>query len=65
MPSTAIAGSRSGAGGGDVGVVAFGQVGADHGVQDIAVEGSQVPGEGGMGRGAATSGQMVPDAELF
>jgi len=52
-------------GGTDVGVVAFGQVGADHGVQGIAVEGGQEPGEGGMGRGASTSGQVPADAELF
>jgi hypothetical protein len=42
-----------------------GQVGADRGVQGIAVEGGQEPGEGGMGRGAPASGQMAPDAEVF
>jgi hypothetical protein len=46
-------------------VVVFGQVGADRCVQGIAVEGGQEPGEGGMGRGAATSGQMAADAEVF
>lgn len=48
-----------------VGVVVSGQVGADRGVQGIAVEGGQEPGEGGMGRGPATSGQMAADAEVF
>jgi hypothetical protein len=56
---------RRRAGGADGGVVAFGQVGADRGVQGIAVEGGQEPGEGGMGRGAATSGQVTADADLF
>jgi hypothetical protein len=46
-------------------VVAFGQVGADRGVQGIAVEGGQEPGEGGMGRDAPTSGQVAADAELL
>lgn len=51
------------AGGADGGVVVSGQVGADRGVQGIAVEDGQEPGEGGMGRGAATSGQVAADAE--
>lgn len=54
---------RREAGGADVGV--DGKVGADRGVQGIAVEGGQEPGEGGMGRGAPASGQMPADAELF
>jgi hypothetical protein len=54
---------RRRAGGTDAGVVTFGEVGADRGVQDIAVEGGQEPGEGGLGRGAATSGQVAADAD--
>jgi hypothetical protein len=56
-------GPRRRAGGADAGVVAFGQVGADRGVQGIAVEGGQEPGEGGMGRGAPASGKVAADAE--
>ncbi|MFF2522825.1 hypothetical protein [Streptomyces liangshanensis] len=56
---------RRRAGGADGGVVAFGQLGADRGVQGIAVEAGQEPGEGGMGRGAATSGQVAADDEPF
>ena len=35
------------------------------GVQGITVQGGQEPGEGGMGWGASTSGQVPADAELF
>jgi hypothetical protein len=70
LPSTAIAGRGAEPVAptcrvADVGVAAFGEVGADRGVQGIAVEGGQEAGEGGMGRGASTSGRVTADAELF
>ncbi|MDX3573765.1 hypothetical protein PV648_31590 [Streptomyces sp. ID05-47C] len=46
---------RDRGGGAGIGVDAFGQVGADHGAQGIAVEGGQEPGEGGMGRDATVT----------
>lgn len=47
-----------------MGVIACGQVGADHGIQGVAIEGGQESGEGDMGRGATTFGQVAADAEL-
>ncbi|MDL5198632.1 hypothetical protein [Streptomyces sp. ALI-76-A] len=63
MPSTAIAGRGTGPVAPTPGWSAFGEVGADRGVQGIAVEGGQEPGESGVGRGVATSGQVAADAE--
>ncbi len=65
MPSTAIAGRGVEPVFAGIGVVVFGQVGADRGVQGIAVESGQEPGEGGVGRGASMSGQVAADAELL